>query len=221
MFRIAFLAIVLSLSVFADEPTPEPISDEQFIVQIKAACQVAKEKNDTVEFLGFGTANLLATNRPSKTRCGVGNPNPKTGECSDSYPIRPDVKGLEKVIQDEKMTKPEIVKKTKAVWAAWKGSDGVVSIAFNSPAVGIYELSTIFEVAEDWESLRIYYISVRYGPSDEDWQQACQVNKAWFIRLRLGEGGTVKDRLQALTDVGVISDAIITSEATPIASKEK
>lgn len=216
MFQIAFLALFFILPVFGQvSPKPEPISDEKFVAEIKAACEVAHKHNTAVEFLGSGTANLLATNRPSKTKCGVGNPNPKEGECHGLYPIYPDRKPLSKVIASEQKHRAKATV-TPTVWAAWKDCDGTFVIAFNSPEMGSYELSTVHEVEGGWNSIRIYQLSIKCG--ENMWQRCCRINYAGLTKLQLGQGGGVKERLKALEEIGVISNAEI-KEATTVASK--
>lgn len=207
---LAGFTCTLCLASFAAE-RPTNISDEMFVKQLTAAVTKAETKNpQAVELLGWGTALLLDSHRESKIRCGRGNPNPKPGECSDAYPIYPEPKPLAVVIANEQ----EKVKAstTETVWVAWCDLNGM-NIAFNSPKLGDYELSTVTEVNQDgrWTAVRCYYTSVKYG--EKQWENGPEISGAGFTWLTVGNTADIIKRLQALQDIGV-STNIISNQAS-------
>lgn len=191
-------------TAFAEGPVTIP--DERFIEEIQSAVAAAETKcPDGVELLGWGTASLLDSHRESKIRCGKGNPNPKPGECSDSYPIYPDPNPLATVVANEQGTKVE-AKATATAWIAWRDLNGV-NIAFNSRRIGDYELSTVTEVEQDgrWTAIRIYSVTVKY--EDKKWIDGPRIADAGFTCLTLGAANdSILERLEVLTKLGVIAD---------------
>ncbi|MBX3177745.1 MAG: hypothetical protein KF886_10315 [Candidatus Hydrogenedentes bacterium] len=206
MKGLSKVAIIFVSWMTAVAEDPVTIPNERFIEEIQSAVATAETKSpEEVELLGWGTASLLDSHRESKIRCGKGNPNPKPGECSDSYPIYPDPNPLATVVANEQGTKVE-AKATATAWIAWRDLNGV-NIAFNSRRIGDYELSTVTEVEQDgrWTAIRIYSVTVKY--QDKGWIDGPRIADAGFTCLTLGAANdSILERLEVLTKLGVIAD---------------
>lgn len=191
---------------------PATVANAQFVAQVKDAVATAQDKNpQAVELLGWGSASLLDSHRASKIRCGKGNRNPKPGECSDAFPIYPDAKPLATVIANEQGAKVETTA-TEAVWVAWRDLNGF-NIAFNSPRIGDYELSTVTEVEQDgrWTAIRIYTVTVKH--EENGWIDGPKIGNAGFTRLTLGDAACgVAERLEALMEIGVLASVELNPE---------
>lgn len=206
----AGLACTICLASFAERPAT--VSDEQFVEQLTAAVAEAETENpENVELLGWGSASLIDSHRESKIKCGRGNPNPKPGECSDAYPVYPEVKPLAVVVANEQAKQVE-ADSIETTWVAWRDIRGI-NIAFND-RIGDYELSTVTEVTDHglWVASRKYYVGVLYA--EEKLAEGPEVSDAKFTWLILGKNAktNIGERFHALEQLGVCKDAELADE---------